>query len=171
MSQAKWEEAADLYITGGLSYNLLAVKYGVSKATIQKHGTKSRWPVKRVQYDNELQAKRLRMSANTRLEIDKKHLNQAQAISAVGNRLLMIGNNYIVSGDIDKGLRIASAATNIMKRGVSMERQILGLKQRIVEHVSEEKELKRPNIQEVISLLDELLDREGVSYENSEDKS
>ena len=141
MGRVDWEEAKRFYVNSSkYSYSLLAARYEVSKATIQKRGTREQWKKLRDERERE-ELKRSTLSVlKNKEKMDERHLKQYETIEAIGNAVLIRAhNNMLLCKDDDKAykkqVQSVLAAVRMLDIGMKGCREVLGLRNNYREKV------------------------------------
>lgn len=141
MGRVNWEEAKRFYVNSSkYSYSLLAARYEVSKATIQKRGTKERWKRLRDERERE-ELKRSTLSVlKNKEKMDERHLKQYETIEAMGYTMLIRAHNNMLLYKNDdkvykKQVQSVLAAVRMLDVGMKGCREVLGLRNNFQERI------------------------------------
>lgn len=129
-SSVNWIQAKELYLTDSrYSYLEIAEIFGVSKASIQKRGTKEKWPEQRKAYfDAALTKKLSKLSVDIDIaEVNARHIKDYRMMQAMASRIFIKAWEEYNEGKLKKAALTLKRASDTMIIGIKGERKVLGL--------------------------------------------
>jgi|JI10StandDraft_1071094.scaffolds.fasta_scaffold54536_7 hypothetical protein len=129
-SSVNWVQAKELYLKDSrYSYFEIAEIFGVSKASIQKRGTKEKWPEQRKAYSNATLSKKLSMlSIDVDIaEVNTRHIKDFRMMQAMASRIFIKAWEEYNEGKLKKAALTLKRASDTMIIGIKGERKVLGL--------------------------------------------
>jgi len=129
-SSVNWVQAKELYLKDSrYSYFEIAEIFGVSKASIQKRGTREKWPEQRKAYLSATLSKKLSMlSIDVDIaEVNTRHIKDFRMMQAMASRIFIKAWEEYNEGKLKKAALTLKRASDTMIIGIKGERKVLGL--------------------------------------------
>lgn len=157
MGKVNWEEAKLLYASDTrMSYAVLAKHYGVTKPTIQAHGTKHKWMELRKQVSEQIIQAILEAAGDSYTEFEVRQIKYFKYVQASALQALNLINKEMSTGVKKYHATAIATLGRIMGDAMIQERLVLGIHYKPVRHPSDI-EVTAPPLEKAAPTLDQTI--------------